>query len=147
MRKLFALALMLAAASTHAATCETTVSSNDQMQFDTKSISVPKSCKTFKVTLKHSGKLAKTVMGHNLVIVSAAAIQGVATDGMAAGAANGYIKPNDERVVAATALIGGGETTSTEFDVSKLKAGVDYGFICSFPGHSSLMKGAVVLVN
>jgi len=31
------------------------------------------------------------------------------------------------------------------FDVSKLKADEKYSFFCSFPGHISMMKGAVVL--
>ncbi|WP_240348810.1 plastocyanin/azurin family copper-binding protein, partial [Pseudomonas viridiflava] len=28
-----------------------------------------------------------------------------------------------------------------------LKAGDDYSFFCSFPGHSSMMKGSVSLVD
>ena len=44
-------------------------------------------------------------------------------------------------------MIGGGESTSVTFDVSKLAAGEDYSFFCSFPGHYSLMKGSLTLVD
>lgn len=55
-----------------AAGCEAVVESNDAMQFNVKSIDVPKSCKKFSVTLKHVGKMPKTAMGHNLVVTTAA---------------------------------------------------------------------------
>ena len=66
-------------------------------------------------------------------------------DAIAAGLDNHYIKPEDERVIAFTNIIGGGEKTSVTFSVDKLKAGEDYTFFCSFPGHIALMKGTVSL--
>jgi azurin len=42
-------------------------------------------------------------------------------------------------------VIGGGETDSVSFDVSKLKAGDSYAWFCSFPGHASIMKGTLTL--
>ena len=64
-----ALVLILAGLSSQvmAADCSVEISSNDAMQFDKTSISVPASCKQFTVKLKHSGKLAKNIMGHNWV--------------------------------------------------------------------------------
>ena len=128
-----------------AAGCETVVESNDAMQFNVKNIDVPKSCKKFSVTLKHVGKLPKTAMGHNIVVSTAADMQGVITDGMAAGAAAEYVKAGDARALAHSKVIGGGETTKFDIDVTKLKAGTDYAFFCSFPGHSALMKGSLKL--
>ena len=64
-----------------AAGCEAVVESNDAMQFNVKSIDVPKSCKKFSVTLKHVGKMPKTAMGHNIVVSTAADMQAVITDG------------------------------------------------------------------
>lgn len=43
------------------------------------------------------------------------------------------------------ALADGGEKDSASFEVSKLKAGEQYMFYCSFPGHAAIMKGSVEL--
>lgn len=142
----FAAALLIAASSSSfAADCKTTVEGNDAMQFNTKAITVDKSCKQFAVTLKHAGKLPKAAMGHNWVLTKAADLQPVATDGIAAGLAANYVKAGDARVIAHTKVVGGGESDSVTFDVSKLAAGQDYAFFCSFPGHSSIMKGTLAL--
>ncbi len=66
---------------------------------------------------------------------------------MAAGIDKNYVKDGDERILAHTKIIGAGEKDSVTFDVAKLQAGTDYAFFCSFPGHISMMKGAVTLVN
>jgi len=146
MRKLLAIALLgLATTPLMAAECSIEVDANDAMQFNTKSITVPKTCKTFEVTLKHTGKLPVTAMGHNWVLSTAADEAGVIADGAKAGAANSYEKPDDSRIIAHTKLIGGGESDTTKFDVSKLKAGENYAFYCTFPGHAALMKGTLAL--
>ncbi|MBO1114139.1 azurin [Bordetella petrii] len=141
------LAVLLSAASLPvlAAQCETTVESNDAMQFNTKEIVVDASCKQFTVHLKHVGKMAKAAMGHNWVLTKQADMQPVATDGMTAGLANNYVKADDARVIAHTKLIGGGESDSVTFDTAKLSAGNDYAFFCSFPGHWAIMKGTLKL--
>ncbi len=128
-----------------AADCAVTIEGNDQMQFNVKNVEVPQSCSKFTMTLKHTGKMPKSSMGHNIVLTSTADYTAAAADGMKAGAANEYVKPNDTRVIAYTKVIGGGETTSVDVDVSKLKAGTDYTYFCSFPGHSFIMKGALKL--
>lgn len=127
--------------------CSVTIDSNDAMQYDKKSIEISKSCEEFTVNLTHSGKLPKNTMGHNVVITKAADLQPVATEGMNAGLDNNYVKPNDERVVASTPVIGGGENTSVTFQVSKLSESEQYKFFCSFPGHWAVMQGDVKLVD
>jgi azurin len=47
-------------------------------------------------------------------------------------------------VIAHTKVVGGGESTSVKFPVSKLTKGGDYTFFCSFPGHYGLMKGKLI---
>ena len=144
--KLVAVSLLtLASGQLLAAECKVTVDSTDQMSFNTKAIEIDKSCKTFTVELTHSGNLPKNVMGHNWVLSSAADMPGVASDGMAAGIDKNYLKEGDDRIIAHTKIIGAGEKDSVTFDVSKLAAGTDYAFFCSFPGHISMMKGTVVL--
>ncbi|MHC8302021.1 azurin [Pseudomonas sp. ZS1P83] len=144
--KLVAVSLLtLASSQLMAAECKVTVDSTDQMSFDTKEISIDKSCKTFTVELKHSGNLPKNVMGHNWVLSKEADMQPIATDGLGAGIDKNYLKEGDARIIAHTKVIGAGEKDSVTFDVSKLDAGEKYGFFCSFPGHISMMKGTVVL--
>ncbi|MEP6880360.1 MAG: azurin, partial [Dokdonella sp.] len=144
--RLVAAASLLLISSTAFAACSIDIDGNDAMQFNVKSIEVPKSCKDFTVNLTHSGKLAKNVMGHNWVLTKAGDMQTVATDGMSAGSENNYVKPGDTRVIAHTDVIGAGEKTSLVFAVSKLTVDGDYSFFCSYPGHWSLMKGALKLV-
>ena len=127
-KTLTTLALLAAggiAAPAMAADCAITVEGNDQMQFNVKNIEVPKSCKTYTITLNHVGKMPKSSMGHNIVLTATADATAVAADGMKAGAAADYVKAGDTRVLAHTKVIGGGESTSVTFDVSKLKAGTD----------------------
>ena len=131
------------ASSAFANDCAVTVESNDAMQFNTSNVVVPASCDEFTVTLKHTGQLPKQSMGHNWVMTTKADGQAVATDGMSAGLDNNYIKPNDERVIGATEIIGGGEETSTTFSVKGLSKDEDYMFFCSFPGHIGIMQGTV----
>ena len=53
----------------------------------------------------------------------------------------------DARVLASTKMIGGGESTKATFAGKALKAGGEYSFFCSFPGHEGLMHGTVKLVD
>ncbi|WP_405041597.1 azurin [Polaromonas sp.] len=144
-----ALALISAAAAFAAPAfaadaCTADIEANDAMQFNTSSMTVPKSCKDFTVKLKHTGKMAKTSMGHNWVLSKTADMASVAADGLTA-AASEHVKAGDSRVIAHTRVIGGGESDAVKFAGSKLKAGESYSFFCSFPGHSSLMKGTLQL--
>ena len=145
-RSLFAIALLgLVATPALAADCKATVESTDAMQFTTKALTVPASCKQFTITLKHTGKLPRNVMGHNLVLGKTADLSAINADGMKAGLASQYVKPGDARVIAASKVIGGGESTTVNIPVGKLKAGESYTYFCSFPGHSALMKGTLSL--
>ncbi|MEO7064048.1 MAG: azurin [Dokdonella sp.] len=146
MRRLLAVAVLgVFCTPLWAADCTTTVEGNDMMQYNVKSIEVPATCKNFTVTLKHTGKLAKNVMGHNWVLGLATDEPGIDADGIKAGLDNNYVKSGDTRVIAHTKVIGGGESDSTTFAVSKLKAGDQYMFFCSFPGHAAIMKGTLSL--
>ncbi len=143
-RPLLAAAVLFAAPLASAATCSVDIEGNDAMKFNLANIDVSKACKDFTINLKHVGKLPKAAMGHNVVISKTSDLSAVAADGIKAGAAAEYVKADDARVIAHTAMIGGGETASVTFPVAKLDAG-PYSFFCSFPGHSALMKGTITL--
>lgn len=121
--------------------CKVEITGNDSMQYDKKEVDVPASCKEVTVTLHHSGKLPAAAMGHNWVLVSTPDLTAVATAGMGAGLGSDYVQPGDKRVLAHTKVVGGGQTTSVTFSTSGLKAGGDYSYLCTFPGHNALMRG------
>lgn len=139
-----ALVLMCLPVLAQASACELAIDSTDQMRFSETELTVPSGCETVTLTLTHSGKLPKTAMGHNWVLVETDQLSALAADAMAAGPANQYLPENDARVLAATNLIGGGESASVEFSVAGLQ-GKDLSFFCSFPGHSAMMKGKFIV--
>ena len=118
------------------------ISGNDAMPFDKKELKV-KAGQKVKLTLRHTGKMDVNVMGHNVVILK----QGVSVSAFGNRAAtakdNGYIPVGSEGdVIAYTKIIGGGQTTSIEFDAPPVGT---YDFLCSFPGHYALMKGKFIV--
>jgi azurin len=116
------------------------IESNDQMRFNKDELRAVSG--TVTLTLKHVGKMEKSIMGHNLVILkpgtdvadfSLKAVDAKDTD---------YIPASEkDKVLAHTKLIGGGESDTIEFTIEK----GTYDFICSFPGHASLMKGKLIV--
>jgi azurin len=141
---LLALAGLLPAAPVLARTCAVTIESNDRMQFSLPQITVAAHCTQVDLTLKHTGKMAANVMGHNWVLTRTADFQPVATLGMRSTLADSYLPKGDARVIAFTPVIGGGQTTRVRFATNKLVRGGDYTFFCSFPGHWGMMKGKLV---
>ncbi len=134
----------LFAAPAMARTCAVLIQGNDQMKFDSPEIALAADCTEVQLTLKHTGKLAANVMGHNWVLTRTADFQAVANDGMRATLADAYVKKGDTRVLAHTVVIGGGESTTIRFPTRGLAKGGDYTFFCSFPGHWAMMKGKLV---
>lgn len=120
--------------------CKLSIEANDQMQYSTKTLAAPASCKQVTVTLKHTGKLKSNVMGHNWVLVETKNLQTVAVASTKAGLANNYVPKGDAKVLANTKIISGGESTSVTFKTDGLK-GKSLTYFCSFPGHWAIMKG------
>ena len=133
-----------AATSTPSTTgeCAFNLEGNDAMQFNVKNIDVPRSCAQFTINLKHIGSMPVAAMGHNVVIAKTADIGDVAADGSAVQP--DYVMAGDTRVIAHSEMVGGGQSTTVTFDVSKLSDG-GYSFFCTFPGHSGMMQGTLSL--
>ena len=146
MKNIISTFMLMLAFSVSADPCELTINSTDQMRFDQAELTVPASCAEVKLTLNHTGQLAKNIMGHNWVLSLTDDYQSVAQAGMNAGIDNQYVPVNDQRVLAYTKVIGGGESTSITFSTSGLSKDGDYTFFCSFPGHWGIMKGSFKLV-
>lgn len=123
------------------AVTEIVIEGNDRMQFDLSEIKVEAGT-TIKLTLKHVGKLPKQSMGHNFVLLK----KGVEMKDFAMTAMkardNDYIPENTDNIIAYTDLIGGGESSTIEFEAP---AKGEYTFVCTFPGHFSLMNGKFIV--
>ena len=118
----------------------------DMLQFNLKEMKVSAACSSVTVTLKHTGVMAAEIMGHNWVLTSDADFMPIATAAAGAGLENNYVPVGDDRVLAATSIIGGGEETSVTFSIGSFSAGDDYTFFCSFPGHYAIMKGSFKVI-
>ncbi|MFA7444738.1 MAG: azurin [Flavobacteriaceae bacterium] len=117
------------------------IEGNDQMQFNTKELKVPVG-EPVVLTLKHTGKMAKNVMGHNFVLLQQGADFQSFAEKAAMAAATDYIPASEEgSVLVHTKVIGGGESDTVEFTLTE--AGT-YEFLCSFPGHYAMMRGVVI---
>ncbi len=125
--------------------CELTIDSNDQMKYDKDELTVSSECSEVTLTLTHSGRMSVEQMGHNWVLAESGDVQAIARDGISAGLENEYLKPGDERVIAATEQIGGGESTTITFSLEGLEPGGSYEFFCSFPGHVAMMRGDFII--
>lgn len=117
------------------------IDSNDAMQYSTNELHAKAG--EITLTLHHTGKMEKIVMGHNLVILK----QGTDIPAFGSKAAeakdNDYIPTSEEgSIVAHTKLLGGGESDTVKFTISEPGT---YDFICSFPGHLALMKGKLIV--
>ncbi|MCH8351834.1 MAG: hypothetical protein IIB29_16410 [Chloroflexi bacterium] len=61
-----------------------------------------------------------------------------------AGAANSWIPPEDDRIIAHSGLLDPGETEEIRFTAPLIGT---YQFLCTFPGHSAIMFGDFVFVS
>lgn len=98
-----------------------------------------------RVVLRNGGKMPKTAMAHNFVLLKRGTNPKSFVDKSSAAAEAGFIAPAlNEQVMAATALVGSGETSEVTFE-APAQAG-EYTFVCTFPGHFNLgMKGLLVV--
>ena len=125
----------------HSQTCAVAIESNDLMQFNLREMSIARDCTEIAVTLKHAGKLEAKVMGHDWVLAKSSDVSGILSAAMAAGAAHGYLPEGDKRIIAATRIVGGGESSTVTFSAGALREGESYTFFCTTPGHATVMRG------
>lgn len=140
-----ALALLLGVRAVHAGPCSVVIEGSDTMRFSLREITVPADCGEVEVSLKHSGKLPAKVMGHDWVLAKASDMSAIVNAGLAAGYSHGYLPENDKRIIAATKVVGGGESAVVKFSTSLLEQGIRYVFFCTSPGHSTSMRGSFLL--
>ncbi|MDB4620213.1 plastocyanin/azurin family copper-binding protein, partial [Akkermansiaceae bacterium] len=84
------------------------------------------------------------VMQHNLIIVKPGTADKVANLAIALGA-DGFNKqfvPESSDILLASKLLGSGERQTLEFTFDKPGK---YPFVCTFPGHSTMMRGHIIV--
>ena len=116
------------------------INSNDLMKFDQNELRVFEGQK-ITLTLNHTGKMSKEIMGHNFVLLKKKTnLSDFAQRAMLARE-NEYIPKGDE-TIAYTKMIGGGESDTITFTAPEKGS---YTYICTFPGHYGLMKGVLIV--
>ena len=116
------------------------LNSSDLMKFDQNELRVFEG-QEITLTLNHTGKMSKEIMGHNFVLLKKKTdLDDFAQRAMLARD-NEYIPLGDE-TIAYTKMIGGGESDTITFTAPKKGS---YTYICTFPGHYGLMKGVLIV--
>jgi azurin len=141
MKKLLLVLGLVVFGLTSFAQTKITVESSDQMKYNVSEIKV-KAGQSVTLTLKHVGKMPIQAMGHNLVILQKGTNVAEFARTASTAKASGYVPTGSKSVIAATKLIGGGQSSTITFTAP---AKGTYDFICTFPGHFSIMKGKLIV--
>ena len=116
------------------------LNSSDLMKFDQNELRVFEG-QEITLTLNHTGKMSKEIMGHNFVLLKKKTdLDDFAQRAMLARE-NEYIPVGDE-TIAYTKMIGGGESDTIIFTAPEKGS---YTYICTFPGHYGLMRGVLIV--
>ena len=116
------------------------LNSSDLMKFDQNELRVFEGQK-ITLTLNHTGKMSKEIMGHNFVLLKKETnLNDFAQRAMLARD-NEYI-PDGNETIAYTKMIGGGESDTITFTAPEKGS---YTYICTFPGHYGLMRGVLIV--
>jgi azurin len=134
----------LGSVATGAAGRAIAITAGDDMKYSVTSIAA-KPGEALTVTLKATGNMPRVAMAHNFVLLKAGADPVAFTNAGATAQATDFIAPAQKtNVIAATKLVGNGETAEVSF-TAPTKPG-SYTFLCTFPGHFvSGMKGVLVV--
>jgi len=115
----------------------------NQMTYEQTEITVPAG---EEITLTFENTATSAAMKHNVVVLTTSeemVVQRVGQAGMKA-AGSEYV-PDDEAVLAATALADPGETVTVTFTAPSEPG--EYTYLCTFPGHYATMQGTMRVVD
>ena len=105
-----------------------------EMKYDVQNITV-KNGSWVRINLVNEG--IDAAMLHNIVFVNYGTRKEVAQEAIKAGSSKKYV-PDNANVIAFSDLAKPGETVVLEFKAPKKG---NYEFICTYPGHSEIMRG------
>ena len=118
-----------------------TIKGTDTMMYDKTTFEV-KSGQKVKLVFKNIGNLPKVAMGHNVIILKKGVDVASYCTAAISAAPEYFPKDKKDDVIAATKLLGPGETDTIIFTAPA--PGV-YDYVCTFPGHFALMKGKMTV--
>ncbi len=122
-------------------TIKLTLNANDKMQYDQTELNVYAG-QTVVLTLNHTGTMPVESMGHNFTLLQKGTDLAKFEEEASKNRENGYLPTDTSSIIAHTDLIGGGQSTTITFAAPEKDT---YDFLCSFPGHYSVMKGKFIV--
>lgn len=144
MKSLLALAAVVAPLHAALPPIKVEVTVNDQIRFSTKKIE-GKAGVPMEITLKHTGKIAKAQMSHNLVILKPGSMVALISAKCGQAKDTHYIAQDAETkstILAFAPQLGPGESHVIKFTP---KEPGDYPFLCTYPGHFGEMNGVITV--
>lgn len=121
------------------------IDAGDDMKFSVTRIEAAPG-ESITLTLKITGRLPKSAMGHNWVLLTRDADARAYCMSAMSAAANDYLPPAlADQVLVATKLMGLGESDTITFNAPAEPG--NYPFVCSFPGHFLNGMGGVLVVK
>ena len=118
-----------------------TLTGNDLMKYSDTLFKV-KAGEVVTLKLTNIGKLPKSSMGHNFVLLKTGVdIVNFATEAMSAQASDYIPSALVNSIIVNTKLLGPGESDEITFTINEKSS---HDFICSFPGHYGGMKGRII---
>lgn len=119
------------------------ITGNDQMQYNIHEIKA-KPGEKLRVQLKNIGKMPAQTMSHNWVLLKKLDQAAVNAFAMAAASKTPEHLPDDRSAILFhTKMLGPNESDTIEV-TAPAEAGA-YPYLCTFPGHSALMKGQFIV--
>lgn len=115
---------------------------DDKMKYNVTEITA-KAGQKIIIRLKNVGNMSKETMSHNFVLLKAGTdVAAYALKAMDAKDTEYIPASENDKVIAYTKMLGPGETDIITFDAP---AAGKYEYICTFPGHFSIMRGTLTV--
>lgn len=115
----------------------------DEYVFDKTKLTA-KAGQKVQVTFKNSSN-PSSALEHNWVLVKPGTADKVANEGIQAGADKGWIPVGSPDILASTKLIKAGQSETVTFTAPSEPG--DYPYLCTFPGHATMMKGILTVTK
>lgn len=127
--------------------CQARISANDTLRFTPSVIEVPHTCERYVVIFRHDGLLPKRASPRNWVLTRADQVQAVVREAEIAGEKGQWLKADDDRIIAHSAVLGRDESQRIEFSTERLDPQAEYVFLSTIPGVSPVLRGKLVVID
>lgn len=119
------------------------IAAGDDMRFSLDAFTVAAG-DSITVTLRNTGALPKETFGHNFVLLQQSADVAAFTSAAAGARDTDFIPAaRASDIVAYTRLLGPNESETITFAAPSAPG--TYTFVCTFPGHSAMMRGTMTV--